>query len=282
MIELAQLPVFPCNLAKKPLTAHSFKSAKRRANPKGWPLIGFATGAVSGVDVLDIDPRAHSWYDQNFDALPQTRAHSTQRGLHLLFKHAPGLRCSTDKIADGLDVRADGGYAIYWPATGLPVEDAPLAEWPDWLLAEALGRRRPLLQGPCSLVGAHHHHHDGGDRGGGTLNPTKRTNALQRKVEYAQRGNRNAMLNWAAFQFGRMIAEGVMRRDIAERLLRSCAAINGLWREDGAAQCMATIKSGLDAGMAQARRDEAGNSEHGPYKSGCVRDDRNPNDDDEA
>jgi len=36
MIDLAQLPIFPCNLAKKPLTAHSFKNAKRRASTKGW------------------------------------------------------------------------------------------------------------------------------------------------------------------------------------------------------------------------------------------------------
>jgi hypothetical protein len=119
MIDLTALPIFPCNLAKEPLTAHGFKSAKRGARGwKGWPLVGFPTGAKSGFDVLDIDPRGRKWFDQNYDALPQTLAHSTQRGLHLLFKHAPGLRCSTNKIADGVDVRADGGYAIYWPTTG--------------------------------------------------------------------------------------------------------------------------------------------------------------------
>jgi hypothetical protein len=142
MIDLGQLPIFPCNLAKEPLTAHGFKDAKSGVSQKGWPLIGFATGAASGIDILDIDPEGRKWFDVNFDALPTTRAHSTQRGLHLLFKHALGLGCSTDKIADGIDVRADGGYAIYWPATGLPLEDAPIAEWPDWLLAEAKGIRR--------------------------------------------------------------------------------------------------------------------------------------------
>jgi hypothetical protein len=143
MIDLASLPIFPCNLAKEPLTAHGFKSAKRGARGwKGWPLVGFPTGAKSGFDVLDIDPRGRKWFDQNYDALPQTLAHSTQRGLHLLFKHADGLRCSTNKIADGIDVRADGGYAIYWPTTGLPFDDQPLCEWPDWLLAEAKGDGR--------------------------------------------------------------------------------------------------------------------------------------------
>jgi hypothetical protein len=137
MIDLASLPVFPCDLEKHPLTAHGFKDARRDANWKDWPLVGFATGAPSGIDVLDIDPDGLAWFDRNFDALPITRAHSTQRGLHLLFKHAPGLRTSSNKIADGVDVRADGGYAVWWPASGLLFEDAPIAEWPEWLLALA-------------------------------------------------------------------------------------------------------------------------------------------------
>jgi hypothetical protein len=139
MIDLAQLPIFPCNLAKEPLSVHGFKSARSGAKWKQWPLVGFRTGAASGIDVLDIDPDGRGWFDQNYDALPQTRSHETQRGLHLLFKHAPGLRCSTNKIAQGVDVRADGGYVIWLPSTGRPIEDAPICEWPEWLLAEARG-----------------------------------------------------------------------------------------------------------------------------------------------
>src|SRR5262249_7112527 len=125
-----RLPIFPCDLSKHPLTAHGFKDARHGANWKGWPLVGFATGATSNIDVLDIDPNGRKWFDLNFDALPTTRAHSTQRGLHLLFKHAPGLRSSSNKIAPGIDVRADGGYAVWWPREGLPIEDAPICEWP--------------------------------------------------------------------------------------------------------------------------------------------------------
>src|SRR6516165_841102 len=75
---LSELPIFPCNIAKVPIIARGFKSARRVANPTGWPLVGFATGAVSGIDVLDIDTGV-GWYSANFDALPQTRAHQTQR-----------------------------------------------------------------------------------------------------------------------------------------------------------------------------------------------------------
>jgi len=88
MIDLTALPIFPCNLAKEPLTAHGFKDAKPQRGWKGWPLVGFPTGAKSGFDVLDIDPRGREWFDQNYDALPTTLAHSTHRGLHLVFKHA--------------------------------------------------------------------------------------------------------------------------------------------------------------------------------------------------
>jgi hypothetical protein len=106
-------------------------------------LVGFATGEASGIDILDIDTGV-DWYSANFDALPQTRAHQTQRGLHLLFRHAEGLRCSTSRIAPGVDVRADGGYAIWWPREGLAVEDWPLCEWPEWLLEEAREPRRDV------------------------------------------------------------------------------------------------------------------------------------------
>src|SRR5262249_13662702 len=161
MIDLAQLPIFPCNLAKEPLTAHGFKDAKGGARGwKGWPLVGFPTGAKSGFDVLDIDPSGRKWCDANFDALPATLAHSTHRGLHLVFRHALGLGCSTNKIAEGIDVRSTGGYAIYWPATGLPIDDHPICEWPDWLLAEAMGKSRRTdleVHGPYRGLSAPRH-----------------------------------------------------------------------------------------------------------------------------
>jgi hypothetical protein len=87
---------------------------------------------------------------RKFGVLPQTRAHQTQRGLHLLFRHAPGLSCSTSRIAPGVDVKADGGYAIFWPRQGLAVKDLPLAEWPGWLLEEARAPRGGYLNNSLS------------------------------------------------------------------------------------------------------------------------------------
>src|SRR5262245_17292911 len=124
-MELMGLPRFPCGEGKRPLTAKGFYGARRDwQGDGGWPLVGVPTGSASGFDVLDIDAAGVDWYRREFDALPFTRAHETRSvGLHLLFRHAEGLRCSTGKIARGVDVRGDGGYVIWWPREGLPFED---------------------------------------------------------------------------------------------------------------------------------------------------------------
>ena len=136
-MNLSELASFPCNEDKRPLVQHGFKNARRAA----WqsPLVGVPTGEANGFDVLDVDlPEGLAWYDANFADLPLTQAHETESGgLHLLLRHAPGLRCSAGRIAPGVDVRADGGYIIWWPRQGLPMECWPLREWPGWLLEEA-------------------------------------------------------------------------------------------------------------------------------------------------
>ena len=40
-------------------------------------------------------------------------------------------------------MRSDGGYVILWGREGLPFEDAPLSEWPGWLLEEAMAACGP-------------------------------------------------------------------------------------------------------------------------------------------
>lgn len=82
-----------------------------------------------------------------------------------------------------------------------------------------------------------------------TLSVPLRSTYLLRGVERAEPGNRNALLHWSACRFGNMVGEGRMLRSVAEQLLVGGAKACGLWREDGEAQCRATIKSGLDAGI---------------------------------
>jgi Bifunctional DNA primase/polymerase, N-terminal len=87
-----------------------------------------------------------------------------------------------------------------------------------------------------------------------TLSVPLRSKHLLRSVENGEPGNRNNLLHWSACRFGNMIGEGKMLRNVAEQLLVAAAKGSGLWREDGEAQCQATIKSGLDVGIEEMRK----------------------------
>lgn len=142
------LPVFPVTAKKAPAIPKSeggkgFRDAstdpatirKMFATP-GAVHIGMPTGAVSGIDVLDLDyPKGADQWERSV-TLPATRMHKTGGGgRHYLFRHADGLGCSVERIAPGVDVRADSGYVIWWPVC----DASEIAEWPDWLLAAARG-----------------------------------------------------------------------------------------------------------------------------------------------
>jgi hypothetical protein len=149
-------PVFPCREDKRPATPNGFKNATRdpvgvvdlwRAHP--GPLIGVPTGAVSGFDVLDIDPRhdGDKWLAEADPLLPNTRKSATRSGgTHLFFAHADGLKNSASKIARGVDVRAEGGYVILWGAHGCSVEHAGLLHsWPRWVLDILMPKPKPRM-----------------------------------------------------------------------------------------------------------------------------------------
>ena len=93
---------------------------------------------------MDIDYRngGGAWEQANAHRLPQTRTHGTLHGgRHYVLRHAPGVRNSASHLAQGIDIRGDGGYACWPPSGGYSVvSDAPIADWPDWLLALVLAR----------------------------------------------------------------------------------------------------------------------------------------------
>jgi hypothetical protein len=149
LLNLTHATAFPCRLNKAPAFPHGFHNAT--ADPPElrelWrrhpgPLVGVPTGEASGLDVLDIDgprhPEAAEWWSAHRDRLPPTRIHRTRSGgVHVLFRHRPDIRCWTGRPGPGIDGRSSGGFIVWWPATGLPVEsDAPLTGWPAWLLAD--------------------------------------------------------------------------------------------------------------------------------------------------
>jgi hypothetical protein len=233
-LELARtgLAVFPCAHNKHPRTPHGLLDASTDpgALRKLWaqhpgPLVGIRTGSGS-VDVLDLDTRApaREWWSLNRINIPPTQTHRTRSGgLHLLFQHAPSLRCSTSKIARGVDVRADGGYIISWPAAGLPVlHDSKPAPWPPWLLAEL---KPPMPPPPSRLV----------------IPDDRRLEQLLRCVASAPEGQRNAITYWASCRFGEMVGTGLISETDAVAAIVAAAMVAGLPHNEA----MATARSGL-------------------------------------
>jgi Bifunctional DNA primase/polymerase, N-terminal len=220
------LPCFPCCMDKRPATPRGFKDATcdRDLLHELWlqypgELVGVPTGGFSGLDVLDIDRRhgGDRWFAEYRHRLPPTRVHRTRSGgLHLLFQHGPGLRCSAGRIAAGVDVRATGGYFIWWPATGLAVlSEFPVGRWPGWLLRQVLSAPRAVTQ--RTAVPDDH--------------------VLQRLVQLiagARNGERNNLTYWAACRAGEMVASGMIEASFAVALITEAATRAGLSRTEAA------------------------------------------------
>jgi hypothetical protein len=228
------LAVFPCAHNKKPCTPHAFYDASKDAETVQalWcrhvgTLVGIRTGEASGLAVLDVDAKhaaATQWYAENRNRLLPTRAHRTPGGgLHLIFAHVEGLRCSQSRIARGVDVKAEGGYAIWYPAVGLPVLcEGPLAPWPAWLLAQLKPKAPPP---PSRLV----------------IPDDRRLQQLLRRVATAHEGERNALAFWGACRLAEMVGTGLLGESDALALIVEAAMAAGLPREEA----IATAHSGM-------------------------------------
>ncbi len=163
---------------KHPHTTHGLKDASTderiiRRWWKRWPdaNVGVATGASSGIVVIDIDPR-HAGEDSlanlehDHGPLPETvEAITGGGGRHVFFAH-PGNKVtisnSSGRLGAGVDVRGDGGYIVAPPSIHITgrgyewkglhhAEDTELAALPDWLLK--LVREQPKATRPVTDTG---------------------------------------------------------------------------------------------------------------------------------
>lgn len=143
---------------KHPRTSRGFKDAT--TDPARiseywthWPNsnIGVLTGRGSNLLVIDIDreggQRSLVGLESQFGPLLGTLESRTGRGRHLYFQYPPGknIRCSAGKLAEGLDVRAEGGYAVAPPSVHefgnnyqwvVETEPAVLPGWMTKILAQ--------------------------------------------------------------------------------------------------------------------------------------------------
>ncbi len=189
----AGFSVFPCHSAsggacscgdktcrqpgKHPRTAHGFKDATKdatviRAWWAQWPgaNIGIATGTISGIVVLDADPKNDGDESRrelekkhgDFPLTPQVISGSL--GTHDYFRLPPGVTIGRMLgVMAGIDILGDNGYVIAPPSMHVSgrayvweltrrINEIPLADAPTWLLAFAKEKATGATSGTPSVL----------------------------------------------------------------------------------------------------------------------------------
>ena len=120
--------------------------------------VGIVTGEISNLIVLDVDPKhggddSLAELERRFGVLPETiEARTGGGGRHLYFAHPGGLVPNRVGLAQGIDLRGDGGYVVAPPslhpngqpyawAPGRSPEETTPAPLPRWLLFAGHGPR---------------------------------------------------------------------------------------------------------------------------------------------
>jgi hypothetical protein len=226
-----------------------------RLHPRG--LLAIRTGAVSGTVVIDVDPpgieamREHVRLGQ----LPRTLAARTGRGgYHLVYAHPGGkIGSGAGKGGHGVDVKADGAYIVAAPSVHPRTRERYRWLCPPAGPLTALPRywAERLSPAPaCPPPGATTWSPPAGRAGGyGTAALSKEAAA----VAAAPPGQRNDVLNRAAFSLGQLVAASALTSEEVTEALLGAAAACGLAADDGIRGCETTIRSGLRGGMANPR-----------------------------
>ncbi|WP_405797221.1 bifunctional DNA primase/polymerase [Streptomyces sp. NBC_01506] len=242
-------PVYPAwqdNATTDPGQIATWWAERPRAN------IGIATGEASGIFVLDVDPDNGGFdsltaLETEHGPLPETRRHETgSGGLHFFFAW-PGFnpRNSSGKLGPGLDIRADGGQVVAPPSVSVKGAYSPRGgpdpvQAPAWLVDML---RPPPLPEPLppgtytAPVGSQDAY------------TNKAVQAECDAITSAPEGTQNDTINRAAFSVGTLVGAGALSEGEARETLLSAARAGN--HPEGRA--LATITSGLTAGMAQPR-----------------------------
>jgi hypothetical protein len=245
-------PVFPL-LGKSPLKgSNGHKDATRdlqkiqdwwSSNPTA--NIGLATGRISGLIVLDVDPRhgGHESFkkiEANYGSLPKTRMSRTAHGgLHRFYAYPDDGNRYPNAVElqglPGIDVRADGGYVVLppsklydrlsyiWGDTAVPIAPAP-----SWLLDSLTNQ--PLQ-------------HERNPQGGGFALSVE-GKWLSEAVEKAREGNRNQIGFFLACQ---LRDDGLSEQQAREMMLSYVDQV-------GAGQTTYTAKEALTSLKSAYRR----------------------------
>ncbi len=218
-----------------------------------WANIGVATGARSGIVVIDVDQpggdESLELVASELGPLPDTlQAATGGGGLHLVYEH-PGAHLPNtvgrlpgfDPPLPRVDLRADGRSMVAAPSLHVSgrtyrwLNDLAPAAAPAWLREPP---RPPVVPIPAVSRGPGH------NTGYGLA-------ALRRELqELAQTEHgENNRLNQAAFALGMLIAGGELEQETVEEQLTQVGLSIGLHPVEIAR----TIASGLREGMRRPR-----------------------------
>jgi hypothetical protein len=241
-------PVFPCKVRDKtPLTAHGVKDASTdpatiRQWWTRWPIanIGVDCGGA-GLVVIDVDARnggIQTWrtfYLAHRPGIPITVTSRTGGGgFHLFYQTPPGvdIRNTTSKLAQGVDVRAGGGYVILPPSLHTS-GNRYLWDQRYGLDRITLAPLPPLL---VNLLQAHPQHAQVMTSQASTvLTSPSSIDAITRTLARATEGERNSILLWCAC---RLFEHGMSVDQVEVALLPTALGIGLTGRES-----LATIRS---------------------------------------
>ncbi|MBP31656.1 MAG: hypothetical protein CL858_28395 [Cupriavidus sp.] len=274
-----------------PKTGGLYKATCDEAQIRAWwrehphAMIGLRTGPESGLFAIDQDvPKkpgdpdgvaAWEWVTAAHGDVPTTHTHITPSGgLHLLFAYPESITITNSRgaLPPGIDVRGIGGYIIAAPSRradgreyrlAQPEHAFQFARVPDRLL-DLLRKAEPT---PASKVSpraevAPEHEPDARSNGGRSraINGDVPDSYILRAVEeecaavaQAPRGQRNSVLNVAAFKLGTFVGAGRLDAGTATHRLLEAAVTSGLVQDDGQHAALATIESGLTSGAAKPR-----------------------------
>jgi Bifunctional DNA primase/polymerase, N-terminal len=225
--------------------------AKIDAWVKAFPKcnIAIATGEPSGIVVIDVDPR-----NGGFDTLsklagggnlfpPRPTAKTGNNGRHMYFRLPPGLKSSKDRLGPGIDIKSTGGYVVAAPSWIAPTdagpggsyqwlispETTPIPMLPRWVIERLIPAPKayPKFESVPSAEVAQ-----------------RSLEGMARRLASAGKGQRNNLLNWAAFNAGALIREGKLSGALADHRLTQAALAAGL----DISEIKATIASGFRGG----------------------------------
>ena len=234
-----------------------------------WPdaRIGLPTGAINGIVVVDIDTIEGHGIDGSIalreletkhGSLPQTlQAISPTGSIHHYLKH-PGdgikIKGSASELGAGIDIRGDGNMTVAPPSINPDgqayrwINRKPIAAMPAWLIE--LTKDKPPRASTISQRAV------AGIRRPGATPGAYGAAAIEAEIEALANtapGVRNHALNKAAFSLFQLVGGHELDGTDVERRLIEAATVNGLVDDDGMPSVLATIRSGMRAGLQYPR-----------------------------